>query len=101
MRKILTITYAGYVVIMLAIIYLSIYGDLTFGNGLGDIKSLVVLVLINVALFVVWWKFIRKTLLVRNHLLFLSGLILILIITLLQLTIFRGPEFPWNGDIFL
>jgi hypothetical protein len=101
MKKIVAIVYVIFVVLMLTILLLNINGYISFGNGLGDIKTLFLLTVLNILIFWVWLKFIRKVSLVRGDLLFVFTLILILVLTFLKLTIWRGREFPWNGAVFL
>ena len=54
-----------------------------------------------IILSIIYIKEIRKLENPLGGLIFLGVLLVDVIIIVLLLTIFRGPEFPWNGTLFM
>ena len=75
-------------------------GSLSFGFGLGDILySCEVLILVIIDIFI-----LIKVLIKRNHKNQIVGLVIYLLVTiyiLMQITILRGIENPWKGNVFI
>lgn len=75
--------------------------EMTFGLGLGDLGMLFVLVLINLVVILI--NYLKKK--IKIDIKYFNVLnICIIIATIiyfsLVLTIWRGSERPWNGDLF-
>jgi len=74
------------------------YKHIPFGAGLGDMVWYLLmygLLILHIILTITSWK---KH---YNHFLILTIIFLITTIFIcLQATIFRGGEYPWNGEIF-
>lgn len=73
-----------------------ITGNMTFGHGLGNLYYLLYLVLI-IILFLI--TYIVKDKFFRWIILILISVILTFLI--LKLTVFRGGEYSWNGNLFI
>jgi hypothetical protein len=76
------------------IIFLNLWGGLTYGYGLGDtyyIGRFVILVLVIGGGHIV----------IKKDLITIILLFLLLVYNLLLMTIYRGSEYPWNGEVFL
>lgn len=94
-------TFIFYQIIILLLV---LGGSITFGNGLGDLGMIIVygfviliLTLLNI------WALRTKKLYGSKFLALLSfifGLISVFSMTL-YFTIWRGSEYPWNGNIFI
>ena len=83
--------------LLFAILCLNVSGDLTFGLGLGDlfpVMAISIYILVNTILTVV-----------IKHKLYLTMLLVISLIifcwTIWGVTVGRGSEHSWNGEIFL
>ncbi|HEY4798515.1 MAG TPA: hypothetical protein VII99_05485, partial [Bacteroidia bacterium] len=100
MKKIYKITFITFLVFFVFINIGNISGLITFGRGLGDL-AFSFYSLISLAVFLICRLFYKK---VRYKLLFESvstALILAVMIWLiLNLSILRGAEHPWDGHIF-
>ena len=76
------------------IIFLNLWGGLTYGYGLGDtyyVGRFVILVLVIGGGHIV----------IKKDLITIILLFLLLVYNLLLMTIYRGSEYPWNGEVFL
>lgn len=78
--------------------YKSFLGNVTFGHGLGDIFSLPFLWLTT-------FSFLLSTVINRKKekQLLISNIIFTILVLwiLLRVTILRGGEYSWNGEIFI
>jgi len=95
------ICFLVYVLLTIWVIVLNINGYIGFGHGLGDVFTLGAIFLISVFLsfiYIIEVRILKKTL---GKLIFMGVLLADIIVIVLLLTIFRGPEFPWNGNLFL
>jgi heme/copper-type cytochrome/quinol oxidase subunit 4 len=90
-----------YLLFTVSIILLNVYGYISFGYGLGDVFSLGVIFLIAVFLSFIYIIEVRKLNKPLGKLIFMGVLLADIIVIVLYLTIFRGPEFPWHGNLFL
>jgi len=74
---------------------------LTFGHGLGDLGMILILALLNLTLVAVYIIAKRNSNLIKILTVF-NGLTAVLAIVYftLSLTIWRGVELPWNGNLF-
>ena len=75
------------------IIFLNLWGGLTYGYGLGDtyIGRFVILALVIGGGHIV----------IKKDLITIILLFLLLVYNILLMTIYRGSEYPWNGEVFL
>lgn len=73
-------------------------GKITFGQGLGDMFYVILLMSLMIFYAVVLYKNIQGRI---NQQIILSVVsILFIILFTLKMTIYRGIEYPWNGNIF-
>jgi hypothetical protein len=96
MKLFLNLLFIVFITHIFLIFYGLIKGVLSFGYGLGDIYYLVLLLILF--LIIVWIRIKAKG---RNVLFITLIMFAILILIALKLTIWRGPEFKWNGNIFI
>ncbi len=83
-------------VIYLLLIILTFNGLLSFGHGLGDIYyilQMLVILLLNSVTLIKSNNVIKKIFLLLN--------LIIIMYFLINLTINRGSEQPWNGKLFI
>ncbi len=77
--------------------------NLTYGYGLGDLTYFLYLIMSVIGLIAFRWGVPRifpgSTNVVRINFLLLS--LFVLIISLIHMTIYRGPEIPWDGHLFV
>lgn len=100
--KVLNIIYLGYSVISLLILLGVLMGKLSFGLGLGDLGMLIIslVILILIGSFVFFKR--RFTEKIKSWNWIISVVILLIVIYLiLSLSLWRGVEYPWNGNLFL
>jgi len=81
--------------------FLNFMGFITFGRGLGDVFYLGTIFLIDVCLSITYIKAVRKLNRPLGKLIFIGIFLAEITVVLLLYTIFRGPEYPWNGSLFL
>lgn len=86
-----------YVILVGIIAYLNINGKITFGHGLGDLFYLTFLVVISTVLS---FLFLSEKFLGARFVVFVV-MLLVLLFIILKLTLYRGPEYSWNGRLFL
>lgn len=90
------INYLSLIVLFL-ICFLSIKGKVTFGYGLGDVFFIIGIVIISTLLLIITTYLSIEMIPITYLTLGPSALLLF---TILQITIFRGPALPWNGKVF-
>lgn len=86
---------------VLLIIIGSLWGKITFGYGLGDFIYLFPTIAVLLIFGIIYITDMFKNILTpsnRTYMLVLCALVLTAI--LLKITIFRGPEYSWNGQFF-
>lgn len=92
--------YCLWTIILLIIVYLNFKGKVHFGWGLGDIIIsafiIIIVILVDGALFMKTNNPIGRNFEIFIH----SVAILFLVYILLKMTILRGGESPWDGQIF-
>jgi energy-coupling factor transporter transmembrane protein EcfT len=99
MKQINKISYFFFLIFFIMITICTLSGYFTFGHGLGDIFYLILGFIITVLLTIFFIISIRKS---KNLSLTFSIIILLTILLfILKLTVLRGPEYPWNGKLFL
>ncbi len=101
MNKTLKVTYWLFMVWSALVVISNLNAGITFGHGLGDIYCLVLLLLLIIVISIVVFKVLRNTsdkISIISFLLFILGIV---IVFSLKLTVYRGPEYPWNGELFL
>ena len=102
MKYILNVIFYCYLVWAFCVVVLNFKANITFGKGLGDIIYLIVLVVVSIILSVAFFKIKKKyTENIFALLLLCIIMLLTIIFFLLKLTIWRGAEYIWNGNIFL
>ena len=95
------IAYCVYTLFILLIFILNINANITFGRGLGDAFYLSALFLIYISTSFLYRKLKKNKNGLYVSYFFMITLSAILISFALLLTILRGPEYPWNGKLFL
>lgn len=83
------------ITILLALSFFN--GKITFGYGLGDFVHWIIYIISFVLFFILSRLFKAKEAYIK---LILSLWILTLISFVLLVTVFRGAEYPWNGNLF-
>lgn len=101
MKYILNVIFFCYLVWTICIIVLNLNANITFGRGLGDIFYLIELIVISIILAVAFFKVKKHTENKFAVMLLCIIMVLTIIFFLLKLTIWRGAEYIWNGNIFL
>ena len=101
MNKVIKIIYTLFVLWAVLVAILNLNANITFGHGLGDIYYLLFLLLLVIVASVVFFKIAKRLNETSATILFLFFVIAVVIAFTLKLTIYRGPEYPWNGKFFL
>lgn len=92
MKQILKWLVLGLIIFCVTINLFALYGDLTFGNGLGDIAILFFLVLTTIGLIILYFA-TRKKFDSKIYYFIMSTIIVItIVIFILQFTVLRGSE---------
>jgi hypothetical protein len=97
MKRILNFCSVLYLIWTISTLILIFSGKVTFGHGLGDLFYLILLTILQIFfgyLFYLNIKWRKKIQVVISLL-----LIIIVILFTLKMTIWRGIEYPWNGNI--
>ncbi len=102
MKQISRIAFFSYLLWVSIVVFLNFKGDITFGHGLGDLYYLIFIVSLTI-LSLIFYVRINKGNFANKKMiyLFIVYLIVIVVSFCLKLTLFRGAEFPWDGNIFL
>jgi hypothetical protein len=93
----------AFIIYQFIVMLLSLNGSIAFGDGLGDLGTLlvyfIILIILSVFISIVGKiKNIKRQKIMRY---FILGLCFISASTMtLYFTIWRGPELPWNGKVF-
>lgn len=97
--KLVYIAYGLYTLLSIGIVSGSFLGYVTFGYGLGDwlhiITTTILWIVISIIIIVNWKQRVHK-----NQMILTIGMIACIVFLLLKITILRGTEYKWNGDIF-
>ena len=91
------ILFGVYFLLAIVILVLLLKSRMTFGYGLGDVFFIILFAILVLILTLLTAVFIAKD---RNTNWLHYIWVICLLVTCLQLTIFRGLELPWNGKIF-
>ena len=85
------------------VICLTLFGNLPFGHGFGDISTLMVIFFWLLCIGKLYHFVKNRSKPINKFISIMTVLIIILSIYILLrlLTIDRGSEYPWNGKIFL
>lgn len=102
MKLMLNILFFCYLAWAICVIALNLNANIAFGKGLGDSFYLLILLILSVIYSIVYFKFFKKNT-GNNYTVILFCAILIITVSyfFLKLTIWRGAEYPWNGELFL
>lgn len=94
--------YIGYLFYSLIIILGLLCDKLSFGLGLGDLGMIIIFagLLIFISAYVIWRVYLKKEVSYWDFVV-IGIMLTILIYFTLSLTIWRGVEKPWNGNIFI
>ena len=82
------------------LIVFNINATITFGHGLGDIYYLLLLFFITISISLVRVRQLKKGN-KTGMVILLMSFVIVIIFFMLKLTLYRGPEYPWNGRLFL
>ena len=100
MKQVVNIWHIIFVLWALLLLGLNLNGNISFGHGLGDIYYLIFLVLFVSIMMLIGIKSFKK-MSALGQVVFLIFQLGGIALFMLQLTIIRGPEFSWNGRLFL
>jgi len=100
MKQVVNIWHIIFVLWALLLLGLNLNGNISFGHWLGDIYYLIFLVLFVSIMMLIGIKSFKK-MSALGQVVFLIFQLGGIALFMLQLTIFRGPEFSWNGRLFL
>ena len=103
MNNLIKLTLIFSAIFFILVIVLSFSGTLAFGHGLGDLVFSVPLIFWTVVIGAIY-KFSKRRDFNSNKVLAIfifSVLLLSIYFTTRQFTVDRGPEFKWDGHIFL
>jgi len=98
MKRILNLCIVLYLLWTFSILILIFSGKVTFGQGLGDLFYLVLLIIMQIFFGYLFYLNIKGK--INFPLVISLLLIIILILFTLKMTIWRGIEYPWNGNVF-
>lgn len=79
-------------------LFLIFRGKVTFGQGIGDLFYLLLLVIFEISYLVIIYKNFKTK--ISPLLIYSIVAITIIILFTLKMTFYRGIEYPWNGKIF-
>jgi hypothetical protein len=97
MKRILNFCSVLYLIWTISILILIFGGKVTFGQGVGDLFYLILLTILQISFGYLFYLNIKGRI---NFPLVISLLLIIIVILFtLKMTIWRGIEYPWNGDI--
>lgn len=91
----------AYLVIIVLIVILVMNANMTFGHGMGDIYYLGFILFIGIIASLIWFIILKKNFSKIANAIFYCFLVVELILIIIKLTILRGAEYPWNGNLFL
>ncbi|PUZ24222.1 hypothetical protein GA0116948_107198 [Chitinophaga costaii] len=95
MNRFFSVLFWVFIFYILLIIVSNLVGLVTFGRGLGDIYFLI-WIIVSVILSICLKFFVNKF----DAFVVVVGMLLSIFITL-EISIWRGIEYKWNGHIFL
>jgi hypothetical protein len=97
MKRILNFCNILYLIWTISILILIFNGKVTFGQGLGDLFYLILVIILQIFFGYLFYLNIKG----RMNFPLIISLLLIIIVTLftLKMTIWRGIEYSWNGNI--
>jgi hypothetical protein len=101
LNRLVLISYSLFLILSITIVVFNFRGDISFGYGLGDLRSLLILAVLNLVVIPLYLIVRRKSTGREIRYWFIIGLVIIMVIACLKISVFRGPEFPWNGSIWL
>ena len=102
MKQISRIAFLTYLLWFSLIVFLNLKGEIGFGHGLGDLYYLIFIVFLTILFLFFYLRIIRKYLDNKRMIyLFIVFLFITVVSFSLKLTLLRGPEFPWDGNLFL
>lgn len=92
----------GFVIWLIIVASLNISGNITFGYGLGDWYYIIFLTLLLIVSFIVYKTKLKKGAITKKwFFVFCTFIVFCMIFFTLKLTVWRGAEYPWNGELFL
>ncbi len=98
MRKVLNICSVLYFIWTSIILTLIFNGKIVFGQGIGDMFYVILLVILQIIFGYIFFLNIKKK--VTLPLIVTILLIVCVLLFTLKMTIYRGIEYPWNGSVF-
>ncbi len=100
MKTIFSVTYIIYTLVSILIISGDLFGSVTFGYGLGDWLYVVAAISIWIAISIIVLIKRRKSEGIIQ-LVITAVMIIVTVYLVLKVTLFRGLEYGWNGDLFI
>jgi|SRR5689334_9512635 len=102
MRNFFRIGFYIYLIWAICVVYFNLTGHVGFGHGLGDLYYLITLAFLTAIAVIFFFRITKgREVNITIIYIYLCYLLAILIAFSLKLTLFRGAEFPWNGEIFI
>lgn len=98
MKRILNIGSILHFVWTLIMLIFIFSGKIVFGQGMGDMGYVVLLVILQTIFGYVFFLNIRSK--IGFPLLMTILLVVCVLLFTLKMTIYRGLEYPWNGNVF-
>jgi hypothetical protein len=100
--KNLNYIYGCYVLVSILSIIGVFSGKLSFGLGLGDLGIIIITIIVLIlGGFLVYFKTNISTFISQWNLIASILLLLFIIYLVLSLTVLRGVENPWKGNVFI
>lgn len=101
MSKGIRIIYWLFILWSVLLAVLNLNANIVFGHGLGDVYYLLFLLFFVIVISIINFNKIGNTNKQVTATLLLIFMLVIVIAFTLKLTIYRGPEYPWNGRLFV
>lgn len=73
-------------------------GKIVFGQGMGDLFYLILLIILQIIFGYIFFLNIKKK--VTFPIIMAILLIVCVLLFTLKMTVYRGIEYPWNGSLF-
>ncbi len=82
------------ILILIIIVILNVMNYITYGHGLGDVYIDIVII------FSILFIWLIYTITKVNIKLIMTIYFLLLVLIIFKITLYRGSEYKWNGNIF-
>ena len=100
MRRVFNTSSVLYFIWSLTILSFIFGGKIVFGQGIGDMFYLILLLVLQIIFGYVFFLNIKNKVALPKIKLVTILLIVFVLLFTLKMTIYRGMEYPWNGNFF-